>query len=227
MHLISTTDLADESKYKVEGQTGPEQTVLGEGFDDKDALLHPDKIDGKYALFHRVGKDIQVAYAEDLNQFKDQYFWREEINDLENTVLMKNKPGTWEYKLGGGPPPIKVGENEWLKIYHSSDKTGKGRQYRAGIALLGLNESGDKLKTIARSPDPLMEPETDFEKNGTVPGVVFPQGLMQKGDNLLIYYGAGDSNVGVAQTSLSELVDYVKQYDSEGNAVKKGAKKAS
>jgi len=50
-------------------------------------------------------------------------------------------------------------------------------------------------------------PESDFEVSGFVPNVVFPTGLVQNGDALLVYYGAADAVTGVAEFSLRELIE--------------------
>lgn len=211
--LWTTTDLADKEKFKFEGPIGPEEKLLSKDVHDKDAFFHGEKVDGQFMLYHRIDKNIQAVKADTIEQFKDPDFWEAQINDLQKNTIMESKPNTWEYKLGGGPPPLKT-KDGWLMLYHSSDKAGDGRQYCGGLALLDLN---DPMQVIARAPVPIIKPETDYEKNGPVPGVVFPQGLVQQQDNLLVYYGCGDKNVGVAKTKISELLNYVNQFDEAGN----------
>ena len=210
----STTDLADQSKYHFDGPIGPRAARL-KGGDDKDALLFPEKVNGKYMVFHRIGENIQAVFAKNLKQLKGQDFWKTQLSELDKNTIMRAKSGTWENKLGGGPPPIKT-KDGWLMFYHASDKSGPGRQYCGGLALLDLK---NPTKVIARAHDPIIKPEMAYEKNGPVPGVVFPQGLIQNGDKLNVYYGCGDMNVGVAETKISDLLKHVKQFDADGNAL--------
>lgn len=211
----TTKDLADKTKYNFEGPISPKKGLING--DDKDALLFPEKVNGKYMLFHRIGEDIQVILANNLRQLKNKNFWKNLIKDLDKNTILKNKPGTWQNKIGGGPPPIKT-KDGWLTFYHGSNRPGEGREYDGGLALYDLK---NPTKLIARAHDPIMKPETPYEKGGPVPGVVFPQGLFEDGDNLKVYYGCGDKNVGVAETKIYELLKYVKQFDADGNIMPK------
>jgi predicted GH43/DUF377 family glycosyl hydrolase len=67
-------------------------------------------------------------------------------------------------------------------------------------------------KVLARAPQPIMEPETCFEKFGTVNNVVFATGHVLLDDELFVYYGAADTVTCVATTKLKKLLDYVKKY---------------
>ena len=60
------------------------------------------------------------------------------------------------------------------------------------------------LRRIARA---VLLPEADFEVAGFVPNVVFPTGVVQDGETLLVYYGAADASTAVAEFSERELLD--------------------
>ena len=49
-------------------------------------------------------------------------------------------------------------------------------------------------------------PETEYEREGFVPNVVFPTGIIQQGENVLVYYGAADTYCAVVEFSLSEIM---------------------
>src|SRR5713226_7742152 len=75
-------------------------------------------------------------------------------------------------------------------------------------ALRALHESAarvpgrsrhDPRKLLSRSEAPIFAPETEWEKVGQVPSVVFVEGMVQKKDRFYFYYGAADKYVGVAQ----------------------------
>lgn len=76
--------------------------------------------------------------------------------------------------------------------------------YRAGAALLDLN---DPSKVLARTKEPILEPEMEFEKHGTVPNVVFPCGTVVRDGRLWVYYGGADKVCCVASAPLDEFLD--------------------
>lgn len=78
------------------------------------------------------------------------------------------------------PSPIKT-EKGWLLIYHGVQLN---RTYRAGAALLDLEEP---WKVIARTKEPILEPEMEYECIGDMPNVVFPQGMVALGDELIVF----------------------------------------
>ncbi|HID86021.1 MAG TPA: glycosidase, partial [Anaerolineae bacterium] len=75
-----------------------------------------------------------------------------------------------------------------------------------GAALLDLEEP---WKVIARTPEPILEPEEEYERIGDVPNVVFPEGVVVIGGELLVFYGAADKVCCVASVRLNELVNYL------------------
>jgi beta-1,2-mannobiose phosphorylase / 1,2-beta-oligomannan phosphorylase len=64
----------------------------------------------------------------------------------------------------------------------------------------------DPAVVLARTTDFIFEPEMEYEKNGQVPNVVFPCGTVSRNDTIFMYYGGGDSVVGVAKAKLSEIL---------------------
>jgi predicted GH43/DUF377 family glycosyl hydrolase len=94
-----------------------------------------------------------------------------------------------------------------LAIYHGSrhpTRTGEVGAYYAGAILLDPNHPS---RVLRRFPGPFFLPEADFEVAGFVPNVVFPTGVVQDGEALLVYYGAADTVTGVAEFSLRNLLD--------------------
>jgi predicted GH43/DUF377 family glycosyl hydrolase len=84
-------------------------------------------------------------------------------------------------------------------LYHGVSRRAR---YRVGAAL--LDESGTTV--LARTADPLFEPEAPYEVSGEVTNVVFPCGAVIRDDTLYLYYGGGDKVVGVATASLSRII---------------------
>lgn len=168
---------------------------------DKDAMLFPELVRGKLILMHRIEPDIQLAFFNDIEHLlkPERDYWKKHVAALDKYTAMR--PQFWweAKKIGGGAPPIPTKEG-WLVIYHGVDDK---LVYRAGAALLDYE---NPLRVIARFPDPILEPERQFEKVGDVPNVVFPTGTALFDDELLIYYGGADKAIGLAKASLEELL---------------------
>ena len=61
-------------------------------------------------------------------------------------------------------------------------------------------------RIVRKSPGPILVPETDYEQVGFVPNVVFPTGVVERGDRLLLYYGAADTVCAVAELSKADIL---------------------
>lgn len=171
--------------------------ISPEGMDDKNACLVSEKINGKYAFFHRLKHTIWLDFVEDLD-FKQG-------RTLGGRSVMCSRPDSWDSeKVGIAGPPIKVG-NEWLLIYHAlSSHDG---QYRLGAAMFDLSKS----ELTARLDYPILEPKADYENKGLRPGTVFSCGSVLMGDDLYIYYGGADEVVCAAKIEFKGLVDALKR----------------
>jgi len=169
---------------------------------DKDGYFFPNKINGNYALVHRILPDIQIAYAKSLKDFQSREYWREYFKNLSEYILLEPEYGFEIRHIGGGAPPIKTGAG-WLFIYHGTDEHNDGRNYQGGAALLDLD---DPQRVIARLPYPLISPEEEYELTGHVNNVVFPSGTTVFGNRLYIYYGAADSHIAAASIDLDDLL---------------------
>ncbi len=107
-----------------------------------------------------------------------------------------------QLKIGGGPPPVRVPEG-WLVLHHGV--TGrlerafaqqKHVHYAAGGMIL---DGAEPWRVIARSLEPLMSAETDHERSGIVPNVVFPTAIEEIDGVPYVFYGMADSKIGVAR----------------------------
>jgi predicted GH43/DUF377 family glycosyl hydrolase len=156
---------------------------------NKDASLLPEKINGRYMMFHRRAPDIWVAFSDDLKSWTDHQI-------IMSPVLKSDWEST---KIGLAGPPFKTNQG-WVMIYHGVG--GDPRKYSLGIALL---DSDNPSQVIARQSTPILEPELDWEINGFVPNVVFSCGQVVLNDQLYVYYGGADQAIGVAAISLSDI----------------------
>jgi predicted GH43/DUF377 family glycosyl hydrolase len=163
------------------------------GFDDKDTCIFPEKTNGKYFILHRVGEEICGDYVKSLN-FKTEV--------VKKCIrILGPRINTWDsLKVGICAPPLKT-KYGWLLLYHGVSKN--HNTYRIGAVLLDIN---DPAITLARTSDPIFEPDEPYEKAGIVNNVVFPCGMVEKDGLLYIYYGAADTVTGVATIELDILL---------------------
>lgn len=176
---------------------------------DKDVVLFPKKINGKFAFLHRIYPDIQIAYFNELKDLTHQY-WTDYLFNIKNYTVLESKYPFEASYMGGGCPPFETNEG-WLMIYHAVEDTQHGYIYHAAAALLDLE---DPTKEIGRLKYPLFSPEFDWEKHGVVNNVVFPTATILKGDILYIYYGAADKCIATASVSVAELIKEIKRSNS-------------
>lgn len=164
--------------------------------DDKDACIFPEKINGKYAIFHRINKTIVLDYTDSL-EFDGTRF-------LHGEHKMQLRKDCWDsLKIGIAGPPHKT-EDGWLLFYHGISEV--DREYRVGAMLLDLEHP---IEVKAQSHWPVLEPELPFERFGDVPNVVFPCGSVIVHDEIWTYYGGADSVVGAAVMKLDDLLTHL------------------
>jgi beta-1,2-mannobiose phosphorylase / 1,2-beta-oligomannan phosphorylase len=174
--------------------------------ENKDVLLFPEKVGGQYRALHRPNGATPFTRPE---------IWTASSPDLKNwgshEPLLSGEEEWALGRIGGGVPPLRT-EQGWLELYHGNNRrvasVGIGT-YCAGALLLDLGNPG---RVVGRS-GVIMAPETEFERNGFVPNVVFPTGAVELEDTLLVYYGAADTNMGVVEFSRRELLDAINEAD--------------
>ena len=172
---------------------------------DKDIVLFPKKINGKFVMLHRIWPGIQIVQFEKWEELTKE-FWKNYIKNLSAHIILDPLFDFEVNYLGAGCPPIET-EDGWLLIYHGVSETPVGKTYHAAAALLDIDEPS---KIIARLPYPLFSPSKEYEIEGVVNHVVFPTGTALFGDDLYIYYGAADKHISVAKVSLKQLLHELK-----------------
>lgn len=169
--------------------------------ENKDVLIFPEKINGKYFALHRpslksIGNyDIWIASSPDLNSWGNHQH-----------LIGVNKSGWDSGRIGGGLVPIRT-EKGWLEIYHGATRENR---YCMGALLLDLN---DPTKVLARTKTPIMEPEYEYEKNGFFGDVVFGCGGIVKEDTLIMYYGVADTSMAACEIKIQDILE---QLEKEG-----------
>ncbi len=189
--LASTTDFIGFERHGIIFQ--PE---------NKDVLLFPEKIGGKFVAIHRPNPSMN---------FSQPQMWLARSTDLlrwgDHQFLFAGGSGGWRNvgRVGGGCPPVRT-DGGWLEIYHGNVTAGNGNSvgtYCGGAFMMDLDDPG---RIVAHCDGPIMVPEAEFETQGFLPDIVFPTALIERGDAILVYYGAADSCTGVVAYDRSELL---------------------
>ena len=162
----------------------------------RDGRLKAVKIRGKYWMYW--GEiTVRLATSDDLIHWKP-------VEDAhgEPLVVLASRRGRFDSSFPEvGPPPI-LTEKGIVVMYngknaeHGGDPKLGANAYAAGEALFSAD---DPAKLIARTDNPVFQPEMPFEKTGQyAAGTTFAEGLVRFRDRWFLYYGCADSLVGVA-----------------------------
>lgn len=181
--------------------------------ESRNGVLFPEKINNKYCLLHRPNKlilqgGVSTGQSIILSESRDLVSWQD-VGEV-----FSGRPHYWDELIGSGPPPIKTRKG-WLHIYHGvATHFSSVNIYQAGVVLLDLE---NPVNVIARSRNNILEPQEMFELTGQVPNVVFPSGIIveecdDKGyasdkSKVIIYYGAADTTVCSAETTIHDLIN--------------------
>ena len=175
---------------------------------NRNGVLFPRKIDGKYMLMSRPSDTGHTPFGDIfVSQSYDMEFWGKHRHMMGPS---KFEDSGWQCtKIGAGPVPIETDEG-WLLIYHGVITTCQGYVYRMGAALLDRDEP---WKVLYRTSDYIMAPYEDYEMNGDVPNVTFPCATLCDAETgrIAIYYGCADTVTGLAFTTVDTLLEYMKE----------------
>ena len=174
---------------------------------NRNGVLFPRKIQDHYVILSRASDNGHTPFGDIfLSQSKDLVYWGKHRH-----VMERGGSGWWQgLKIGGGPAPIETSEG-WLMLYHGVCNTCNGYVYSMGAAILDINEPS---KVLYRCRNYVLTPEMPYEEQGFVPNVVFPCAALHdpKTGRIAIYYGAADSYVALAFTTVDLLIDYIKDH---------------
>ena len=181
--------------------------------DVRNGVLFPEKVNGAYLRLERpnrarleggptTGSAIWLAESDDLIHWKGR------------GPVLEGRFHYWDEYIGSGPPPVKT-RRGWLHVYHGvATHFGSANIYQAGVVLLDLH---DPARVIGRCRGNILEPREPYELAGQVPNVVFPSGLVVEefdrdgyalpSSAVKVYYGAADTAVGLAVTTIGELLE--------------------
>jgi predicted GH43/DUF377 family glycosyl hydrolase len=163
------------------------------GENNKDHVLFPRRIAGRYIALHRRWPNVWLAYSDDL------VTWPE--GDMA-PIYGPREENWWDCRsVGNNGVPIET-EQGWLVINHGYDDE---HVYRLGVVLLDLN---DPTRVVRRPLEPIFWPEELWELRGDVPNVVFSCANPVVDGTVYVFYGAADHVIGLATCALPVLLDY-------------------
>jgi predicted GH43/DUF377 family glycosyl hydrolase len=168
--------------------------------ENKDVVLFPERIDGRYVALHRPNAATPFCRPE---------MWVARSTDLIHWgghECLHGGGADWETgRVGAGTPPVRA-DGGWVEIYHGNRQPtapGEVGAYATGVLLL---DSNNPARVLGRTASSIFEPTADFERHGFVPDVVFPTGIVETEDSFLIYYGAADCCTAVVEFAREELM---------------------
>lgn len=195
--LITTDDLLAPATYRRHGPRLPG--------DNKNCVVFPRKVDGQYVILHRPMPRIVCIRVDSL-----EAEWPERGVDV-----LGPRPGTWRSsRVGAGAPPIAT-RLGWLLPFHGATTIEEGNVYSMGWCVL---DSLNPETVLYVSDAPALSPQAPYEiEPGPLPQVdmanftsgvrvVFPQGLIERNGDLIVYYGAADVAVAAARVATRDLL---------------------
>ncbi len=170
----------------------------------RNVVLHPEFVNGKYGLYTRpqdefiqAGKGGGIGWGLSASM-ENARVESESIIDNREYHTIK------EVKNGLGPPPIKTAKG-WLHLAHGVRNTAAGLRY---VLYTFLSELGRPEVVTHRPAGYFLAPEGE-ERIGDVSNVAFSNGwIATKRGEVFIYYGASDTRLNVATSTVEKLLDY-------------------
>ena len=178
----------------------------------RNVVLHPEFVDGKYALYTRPqdsfidtgsGGGIGWTLVDDMTHAEV----KEEI-----IINQRYYHTIKELKNGEGPHPIKT-DIGWLHLAHGVRNCAAGLRY---VLYLYLTDLQDPTKLIAEPAGYFMAPKEN-ERIGDVSNVLFCNGWIADDDGtVFIYYASSDTRMHVATSTIDKLLDYCMNTPEDG-----------
>lgn len=207
--LITTDDILAPERYV---RHGPR--IAG---DNKNCVIFPEKVEGQYVILHRPMPRMVCVRVDALESEWPQ----------EGTTVLGPIVDSWRSsRVGAGAPPVLTAAG-WLLPFHGATSVAEGNIYSMGWCVL----DADRPETLRYVSDaPALSPMAPYEievqsipqvdMNNFITGVrvVFPQGLVELGGDLLVYYGAADVSIAGARVNKQALVEFIEHEIASGRS---------
>ena len=180
----------------------PPKLISQPGTPQKNWVIFPEKINGKYAVLHGLSPKIHIEYVDSFDDLNEHNHIKSLPSAGGYGYHDPSRTKHWDRRVrGAGAPPLRTPMG-WLLLYHATDQRDPGK-YKLGAMLLDLD---DPTKILYRSNAPVLGPDEWYENDGKA-GVVYTCGAVILNENLIVYYGAGDKHIAVARTNVEQFVN--------------------
>lgn len=178
----------------------------------RNVVLHPEFVDGKYALYTRPQDGFISAGTGGGIGFGLCDTMENAVVDQETIIHNKNYHTVYEAKNGQGPAPIKT-EKGWLHLAHGVRNTAAGLRY---VLYMFMTDLHDLTKVIYQPAGYFLAPVGE-ERVGDVSNVVFCNGwIADDNGTVYVYYASSDTRMHVATTTVDKLIDYAVNTPADG-----------
>ena len=178
----------------------------------RNVVLHPEFVQGKYALYTRPQDSFIEAGAGGGIGFGLTDSMENAVVSREWIVDGKQYHTVYEAKNGQGPAPIKT-EKGWLHLAHGVRNTAAGLRY---VLYVFLTDLAQPDKVLHKPAGYFIAPEGE-ERVGDVSNVAFSNGWILDDDGtVFIYYASSDTRTHVATSTVAQLLDYVLHTPADG-----------
>ncbi|MDR2480310.1 MAG: glycoside hydrolase family 130 protein [Treponema sp.] len=175
---------------------------------NRNGVLFPRKINGRYAMFSRPSDSGHTPFGDIIySESPDLVFWGKHRHVMSPAAFERSG---WQHtKIGAGPAPVETSEG-WLLFYHGVLTSCNGFVYSFGGALLDIDKP---WRVIARSRPYFISPQENYECVGDVPNVTFPCAALSDGDTgrIAVYYGCADTVTGLVFGMADEIAEFIKK----------------
>lgn len=178
----------------------------------RNVVLHPQFINGQYAFYTRPQDDFIQAGSGGGIGWGLSKSMNPAVVDDEQIIDPRQYHTIKELKNGQGPAPVKTAEG-WLHVAHGVRACASGLRY---VLYAFLSDLKEPWQVTHRPAGYLLAPEGE-ERVGDVSNVLFCNGMVARdNDDLLIYYASSDTRCHVAATTITKMLDYVKNTPKDG-----------
>ena len=178
----------------------------------RNVVLHPEFVNGKYALYTRPQDGFISAGKGGGIGFGLCDSMENAVVDGETIIDNKQYHTIYEAKNGQGPAPIKTPKG-WLHLAHGVRNTAAGLRYTLYMFMTDLND----LAKVTHKPGGYFLAPEGIERIGDVSNVAFCNGWIKDEDgSVFIYYASSDTRMHVATTTIDKLLDYVMNTPADG-----------
>lgn len=162
--------------------------LTGRAATNKGMALFPRRIGGRYVALSRWDRTNNALVTST------------DLTDWDDPITLQTTSQPWDLvQTGNCGSPLETPAG-WIALTHG---VGPMRRYAIGAELLDLD---DPTRVISKLTDPLVVPTGD-ERDGYVPNVVYSCGALLHGHNIVLPYGIGDTQIGVATVPLDQILD--------------------